>query len=199
MKDRPPPVTNSKEEQIVLSLSDLTDLFNAPRVDPVSPSSVAVLGVSGMDYLLNLLYMRRKAQHPRTLLLLLPSEKMPTDRTEDVTWALRRLGQARVDHLRLELRNNSRYGWRVAGVAMILLAICLAISSIFASELTEGMPPHLRKTLEYSFEIVGWVLLWHPIEALAFTPLPLRYRIRALQALMGMDVVVRPQEQLKPL
>jgi hypothetical protein len=98
--------------------------------------------------------------------------------------------------VRLELRQNFRYGWRVAGVAVILLAICLAISSVFTSELTEGMRPHLRTTLEYSFEIIGWVLLWHPVDVLVFVPLPLRYRIRALHALVAMDVVVRPQTQL---
>ena len=38
--------------------------------------------------------------------------------------------------------------------------------SLFASELTAGLRPLLRKTLEYGLEIVGWVMLWYPIEVL---------------------------------
>ena len=53
------------------------------------------------------------------------------------------------------------------------------------------MRPLLRKTLEYGFEIMGWVLLWHPIDVLVFTPLDIRYRIHALQTLASVNVVIR--------
>jgi hypothetical protein len=103
---------------------------------------------------------------------------------------LHRLADLRLQQEQRELRNTYRYGWRVFCLAFIALAICLALSSLFGSEYTAGMRPHLRKTLEYSFEIIGWVLMWHPIEVLLYTPTAIRMRMRPLRTLSRMYVIV---------
>jgi len=79
----------------------------------------------------------------------------------------------------------------VAGLAFVLLAICLALASLFASELTEGMRPLVRTTFEYGFEIIGWVILWHPVDVLVFSPMAIRARIAALRTLAAVEVTVR--------
>ena len=53
------------------------------------------------------------------------------------------------------------------------------------------MRPIFRKTFEYGFEIIGWVVLWHPIDVLGFTPLAVLARMTALRALASKDVVIR--------
>ena len=70
------------------------------------------------------------------------------------------------------------------------LAICLALSSLFASDVTQWMRPLIRKTFEYGFEIIGWVILWHPIDVLVFAPVAIRARVSALQALACLNIVI---------
>jgi Na+/H+-dicarboxylate symporter len=64
---------------------------------------------------------------------------------------------------------------------IIMLAICLGLSALFASDLTEWMRPLLRRTFEAGFEIIGWVILWHPIQVLVFAPVAIRVRLAALR------------------
>jgi len=184
--------------ELVLLLTEIAHLFDAPRIEPLSRSPAEVLGVSGVDYLLNLLHMDKHRQRARTLSLVLPPEKATAGLAEQTTRALHRLAELRLEQQRQELRNTYRYGWKVFGVALVILVICLAFSSLFTSELTEWMRPLTRTTFEYGFEIIGWVMLWHPIEVLGFTPLAIRSRINALQTLAAVDVVIKADQTEKP-
>jgi len=177
-----------------LSLIDLEHLWNAPPTNPLSKSAPEVLGVSGADHLVNLLHLDTAKQQAKTLVLLLPPAKASAAAADKTTLALHRWAEYRLERELRELGNTYRYGWRVAGIALILLALCLAGSSVFAHESTAWMGPLLRKTFEYGFEIMGWVMLWHPIEVLVFSPLAIRLRIAVLRALAQMQVVIRPDE-----
>src|SRR5262245_26919392 len=153
MDDLPSPIQSSENGELALALTDPAHLFTAPQANPLSTSDAEALGVSGIEYLLNLLHMDKRKQRAQELLLSLPPDKVPPSLGDETTRALHRYAGLRIERERRELRNTYRYGWKVTGVALVLLAICLALSSLFASEITEGMRPHLRKTLEYSFEI----------------------------------------------
>jgi hypothetical protein len=177
--------------ELKLPLSDLADLFNAPPVAPLSRSPAEVLGVSGVEHLLNLLHMDKGLQQSHLLTLLLPPEKAASVSAEQATRALHRHVEMRLERERRELRNTYRYGWRVTGITLLLLALCLGLASVFTSELTAGLRPLVRSTFEYGFEIIGWVLLWHPIDVLAFVPLAIRARIEALQTLAAVTVVIQ--------
>jgi hypothetical protein len=185
--------------ELILPLTDIAQLFNAPRIEPLSPSPPEVLGISGVDYLLSLLHLDRKRQQARKLSILLPPEKIAAALAEPTTRALHRLAEWRIKQQRRELRDTYRYGWKAAGIAVVILAVCLAVSSLFTSDLTEGMRPLIRKTFEYGFEIVGWVILWHPIDVLVFAPMAIRAKIASLQTLAAVEVVTLPdQTMLQP-
>ena len=178
--------------ELVLALQDQAELFNAPPIDPFSSSPTRLLGISGFDYLLKLLVMEPRKSSARTLRILLPPDKANA-RADQTTQALHRLAEFRMEEERRELRHTYRDGWRGFGIALVLLAVCIALSSFFASEMTENLRPHLRKTLEYSFEIIGWVMLWHPIEVLVFSPRAYRFKIQALRTLASIDLVIGSQ------
>ena len=180
--------------ELVLPLTDIAHLFNAPRINPLSRCPAEVLGVSGVDYLLNLLQMDKPRQRARTLTLLLPPEKASGALAEQTASGLNRLAELRLGQQRRELRNTYRYGWKMTGVALVLFAICLAFASVFTSDLTEWVRPLIRHTFEHGFEIIGWVLLWRPIEMLVFTPLTIRSKIAALQTLTAVDVLIRAKQ-----
>jgi hypothetical protein len=186
----------SDAAELVLPLAEIAQLFNAPRIDPFSRSPPQVLGISGVDYLLALLHMDKKRQRARRLSIELPPEKTTAALAEQTTCALHRLAEWRIEQQRRELRDTYRSGWKAAGIAVVILATCLALSSLFTSDLTEGMRPLIRKTFEYGFEIVGWVILWHPIDVLVFAPLAIRARIASLQTLAAVEVVTLPGQTM---
>lgn len=53
------------------------------------------------------------------------------------------------------------------------------------------MRPLIRTTLEAGFEIIGWVIFWHPIQVLVFAPVSIRVRLAALRTLAALNVVIR--------
>jgi hypothetical protein len=178
--------------ELVLPLTEIAHLFNAPKIDPLSHSPTELLGLSGVDYLLDLLQQDTTKQRAHTLVLLLAPGNLFGAQAEQTGHALHRLAEARIEWARRDLSNTCRHGWKVAGIALVLLAICIALSSIFTSDVTKWMRPLPRSIFERGFEIIGWVMLWHPIEVLGFTPLAARARIGALRTLAGINVVTRP-------
>lgn len=186
------PAKATDRGDLVLVLGDLEHLFNAPRINPGSRSDAEALGVSGVEHLFGLLHFDRQRQPARTLTLFLPRDKARFELADQTTRALHRYAELKIEQEHRELRNTYRVGWRAAGVALLLLAACLALSSFFGSELTQGMQPLVRKTFENGFEIIGWVLLWRPIEVLGFNPLAIRSRIRAWRTLASVTVIIRP-------
>jgi hypothetical protein len=181
--------------ELKLVLSDPSHLFVPPTPNPLGDAPAEALGIAGVEHLLNELHLDKQKQRARTLVILLPPDKAQAASAERLTTALHRHAAFRLQEQQRTLRNTYRYGWRVAGVALVILAVCLGISSVFSSELTAGMRPLIRKTFEYGFEIVGWVIMWHPIEVLVFSPLEIRSRMNALKTLAALDVVIRPHAQ----
>jgi hypothetical protein len=158
-------------------------------VDPASVGVPEILGVAGVEYLLQRLEMVR-GRGPTTLRLVLPAAKVIPGVAEQSEAALRSFAEWRIEQQRLAIRETRRHGWRLTLAAVLLLAVFIGLSTVFASELTAGMRPLLRKTFEYGFEIVGWVMLWYPIEVLVFQPIALKARMAALRRLMGLRVIV---------
>lgn len=174
---------------LTLPLTNIAQLFNAPAVDPTSVGVPEILGVAGVEYLLQQLEMVR-GRGTTTLRLVLPRPSVISGIAEQSEAALHTYAEWRIEQQQLAVRETRRHGWRLTLVAILLLAVFLGLSSIFASELTEGMRPLPRKTFEYGFEIVGWVMLWYPIEVLVFQPIALKTRIAALRRLKGLRVIV---------
>ena len=188
------PANGETADEITMTLTDPSHLFNAPPADPLSPSPAEALGVAGVEHLLSRLHMDKKLLRAKKLVLVLPPEKLPDDGGERIMLALHRQAELRMAEQKRDRRNTYRNGWRALLISLVLLAICLAISSFFASDFTEAMRPLIRKTFEYGFEIIGWVILWHPVDVLVFEPLMIRWRIKSLKTLAAMQVVVQSSE-----
>jgi len=178
------------EESLLLPIREAAHMFNAPAVDPLSPGLPEVLGISGTEYLLNRLQTDRKL-NPRTVVLALPDGQTVGGLDDRTQQAFRRFAEHRIRQQQASLRETRRRGWRATAVALILLAFFLGLGSLFASEVTNAVPSLVRRTLEFGFEITGWVMLWHPIELLVFEPFTFKDRIAALHKLMALRVVVR--------
>jgi hypothetical protein len=175
-------------DTLQLPIRDMAHMFNPPPVDPLSPGLPEVLGISGAEYVLQQLEIRRPVKL-KTVRLVVPEDKFSSGLAGEAEHALQRYAECRIPQQQTLVRETRRHGWRLMGAAIVLLAFFLALSMLFASELTAGLRPPLRKTLEYGFEIVGWVMLWYQIEVLMFQPIAIKSRIRTLRRLMKLRVV----------
>lgn len=174
---------------IQLVIRDIDHMFNAPAVDPLSPGILEILGITGSEILLQRLE-TRSGSLLTTVQLIVPENKFSPGLAVRTENALRRFAATRILHQESLLRELRFHGWRLTGIATILLAFFLSLSSLFAGQWTEALRPLLRRTLEYGFEIIGWVMLWYPIEVLVFQPIAVKSRIKALRRLINLKVVV---------
>jgi hypothetical protein len=179
---------NSLANTLLLPIRDMDHMFNAPPVDALSPGIPEILGISGTEYLLDQL--RTGEVKPQTVVLALPDGQIVPGLAGQTQRALQRFAEYRIQQHQTSLREVRRRGWRATGVALILFSVFLTLASLFASEVASGVPSLIRKTLEYGFEITGWVMLWHPIELLVFEPFLLKDKIAALRKLTELQVVV---------
>src|SRR5262245_21680344 len=196
-KDSSPKSEASAHETFVLPMTDIDHLFNAPPVAPLSAGLPEIIGVPGTEYLLEQLEVAKHIKFG-TLRLMLPKAKITPGVADGTQQALRRYAEYRISQQQTLIRETRHHGWRLTAVATVLLALFLSLSSLFGSELTAGLRPLLRKTLEYGFEIIGWVMFWHPIEVLAFQPISMKSRLKALSRMMDLQVVVENVRELQP-
>ena len=172
----------------MLPMRDMAHMFNAPPIDPLSPSPSEVLGVSGARYVLQQFETRRQVK-AETLHLVLPHGQISLGLAEQTRLALQRYAEFRIQEQQALVRETRHRGWRVTVAALILSAFFVTLANFFASEATEGMRPVFRRTLEHGFEIIGWIMLWRPIDSLVFEPIAINHKIAALRRLMQLQVV----------
>jgi hypothetical protein len=181
-------VSGSRADELVLPIADPAHLFNASPIDPLSPGVPEVLGVSGVDYVLSQLETTSRA---RTLALVVPESEDTADLASHSERSLRRYAQYRIQQDETALRDVRRRGWRATLLALVLLAAFLGLASLVGTDIASGIPRVLRTAMAHGLEILAWVMLWHPIELVVFSPLLLRDKIAALGRLERLQVVVR--------
>jgi hypothetical protein len=180
--------------ELALHLKDPRELFvfDPATYDPLAPDE---LGQSGIEYLL------AHASHPLTSWLhspqldatvYVPPDRFAPDLAPRLQVALRahcarQIARSRREQAQSFLQSSLRL---VAGVAIVLLSIALQIQ-ISASVLPGG--DVVKQALQLGIDVLAWVALWTPIEALA-TDWFSFYRVRrGYRALLGMDLAVKAE------
>ncbi len=94
-------------DEIVLQLDRVEDLFVAPDVDPCSENEAAVLGEPALEHVAKRFGRRfRFHQHP-SLTLILPNDRITPDLAPRVQAAIRRYCAARIDENDLAIRTST--------------------------------------------------------------------------------------------
>jgi hypothetical protein len=180
--------------ELALHLKDPRALFvfDPATYDPLAPDE---LGQSGIEYLL------AHTSHPLTSWLHSPQLRatvyVPPDRcAPDLaprlraalrTHCARQIARSRHEQAHSFLQSSLRL---VVGVAIVLLAIALQVR-ISASVLPGG--DVVKQAVQLGIDVLAWVALWTPIEALA-TDWFSFYRLRrGYRALLGMDLAVKAE------
>jgi hypothetical protein len=179
---------------ISVKLDDIAHLFVAPEFDPFSDQEGELLGQPALTYVLRQLGPATvKEGNPIRLTVQLPLDKVTPDLKARAERALERFCQAHIADRESQLRVLRWNGWRSLPSAIIALGICLVLSGLFLSERLDFLPFVVNQLLGQGFGIIAWVVLWHPVEAFLYDPIPLRREIAALRYIAAMEIVIEPQ------
>jgi hypothetical protein len=193
-RGRNPTMSESTTKSITIKLDDIAHLFVAPEFDPFSDQDAGLLGQPALVHVLRELGPRTvKDGHPLCLTLQLPPAKVTPDLKARTAEALRRYCAVRIADNVAQLRVLRWNGWRSLPAAIIALGICLTLSTFFLSDAVAFLPNGIRQLLGQGFGIVSWVVLWHPVEAFMYDPIPLRRENAALRYVATTEIVIEPQ------
>ena len=178
---------------VTIKLDDIGHLFTAPEFDPFSDQDAELLGQPALLYLLRKLGPEHLKQGgPLSLTVQLPPEKVTLDLKARVEQALRRYCDVRIADDQAQLRIMRSNGLRSLPSAIIALGVCLTLSYLFLSNVLTFLSPAMNELLGQGFGIVSWVVLWHPVEAFLYDPIPLRREISVLRFLATTAITIEP-------
>lgn len=105
--------------------------------------------------------------------------------------------RARIASNREIMRLSRRMGARVLGLCIGVLGMLLALVWVLQQDSLLGPPGPVRTLAAEALVIVGWVVMWRPLELLVFDPirpmLECRLLSRALQMPVRVEVVDSPE------
>ncbi len=183
-------------KSITVKLDDIAHLFVAPEFDPFSDQEAELLGQPALAYVLRQLGPAAvRKRHPLRLTVQLPPDKITPDLKARAEQALDHFCRAHVADRQAQLRVLRWNGWRSLPSAIIALSICLALSGLFLSDALAFVPHLINQLLGQGFGIISWVVLWHPVEAFLYDPIPLWREISALRYIASMEIIVERQRE----
>ncbi len=183
-------------DEIVIRLRNIRELLVAPEFDPFSEYETEYMGKSAISRLITQLKpgWSRDAGTVH-LVIMLPGDQITADLTGQVSTAIRRFCQTKMEDNRMLLKNIRWNGIRQIPFGFAFLAGCIFLGTLFGSGLVP-VPPAAGTVLNEGFYIIGWVSLWGPTETLLFDPLPVKRENKILQVLMDIPVEIRPSDKI---
>ena len=180
--------------RFTVKLDDIAHLFVAPEFDPFSEQEAELLGQSALLYVLRqLIPGAAKWDQPIRLTVQLPPDKVTPDLKAHTDQALDRFCQAHIADRVAQLRVLRRNGLRSLPPAIASLANCLVLSGLFLSDALTFVPHLVNQLLGQGFGIISWVVLWHPMEAILYDPIPLRREIAVFRYISTTEINIEPR------
>ncbi|MGL4651663.1 MAG: hypothetical protein ACRC1H_19805, partial [Caldilineaceae bacterium] len=152
-----------------IDVDSVDELFNAPDVDPFSPSESSVLGQAALETLLTQLQLAPlKSTKGVHLVIGIPTHQLSPDVTPRLAQAIRRYAQARVADNQLQVRlSRKQHLYGLLAVTVIVL-IAIAIAALLLLTVLATASTTLQTTVMASVSLFSWVILWGALEALLF-------------------------------
>jgi hypothetical protein len=182
-------------QELVVQVGEIRDLFTAPDTDPLAQHEGEVMGEPALLRIARRLMSQRKMTGARTLVVLLPRDKIEPGLAERARMALVRYCTLKLEDNDDQLRLMRREAGRQLLRGVLILLVCVGVSSVFRSETISFLPPLINNALGEGFNVIGWVMLWLPVESYFFNPIPIRTSSAVHRFLKTLQIEVRPQSQ----
>jgi hypothetical protein len=178
---------------IALKVDDVKQLFAAPEINPFSTNEAAIAGQAALVRVVYDLAPEVPIKKTIHLTLELPPDQVTSDTEREVRAAIDRYCTLKIRDNLNRIKLMQRNGWRSLWNGLLFLGLCVLLGSLFASDVLSWIPGFLRTVLSEGLTVIGWVALWHPVEAFLYDPIPLRRENGVYRRLQQMDIVVLPR------
>lgn len=179
--------STSRGTEITIRLRAVQELFEPLPVAPLTSSSLRLQ--SGIDELVNELGASR-LHEVTTAAIELPASELGPGVEEWVRWMIVSYCELRLRKTTNDLRAFRHDAYRALAIGMVLFVAGLTVSTI----ITNSSDPQLIKTFfgDGLAVVIAWIGAWYPLDTLINYTRPYRQTRKVLQALSGMNIVVRP-------
>jgi hypothetical protein len=183
----------ASSEELMVQVGEIRDLFTAPETDPLAQHEGEVMGEPALLRVARRLMSARKMSGARKLVVLLPGDKIEPGLAERARLALVRYCTLKLEDNDAELRLMRREAGRLLLRGVLILLVCVGVSSVFRSDTVTFLPPLVNNALGEGFNVIGWVMLWRPVETYFFNPIPIRTSSAVHRFLKTLQIEIRPQ------
>jgi hypothetical protein len=180
-------------QELVVQVGEIRDLFTAPDTDPLAQNEGEVMGEPALRRVTRKLMAARKMRGEHKLIVLLPEDKIEPGLAERARRALVRYCTLKLEDNDAELGLMRRDASRLLLRGILILLVCVGVSSVFRSETVTFLPPLINSALGEGFNVIGWVMLWRPVETYFFNPIPIRTSSTVHRFLKSLQIEIRPQ------
>jgi hypothetical protein len=180
---------------LIVEVETVDQIFNAPDANPFAAAESAVLGQAALDRVLTRLQVEPlRNWEGAQLIVRLPAEQITPDQQPHLAAALRRYCAAQIAENRLQVRlSRKQHLFGMTVVTLIVLAV-IALAFVLYRTVLADAPTSVLTLIAASISVFAWVILWDPLEALAFDWVAPRRENNVLHRIMKMDLVVRRQD-----
>lgn len=177
--------------QITVRIDTPAALFEAPDVNPFSTLESDILGEAALVRVAKRLR-APASKHVLSLIIILPVEQITPGLDARIRQAIDRFTTLRIEENDLEAATRRGHGWKglllaLAGSALLgLIAFAIVTLADLSEAVTRGVVGFVA--------IVIWVILWTPIETLAFDWIPRAKENAILRRIRSLAIELRPAE-----
>jgi hypothetical protein len=168
---------------IEIRLSRPQQLFNS--LDP-SPFHERDLDQDAEEYLVDSAD-EFPLKKPLTLIIHLPADQLQAGDAPDLAQAIHNYFAYRLDETERRLRFYFRDGRITLLVGLVFLFMCIALRQLVLA-VGHGLAAQIADEGLY---IVGWVVMWRPLEVFLYDWRPIRHRTRLYAKLARIPIIVR--------
>ena len=183
-------------EDLVVQVREIRDLFTAPDTDPLAQHEGEVMGEPALLRVVRRLMASHSMSGARKLVVMMPADRIEPGLAERARAALVRYCTLKLENNDAQLQSMRRQANRLLLRGILILLVCVVVSSVFNSEAITFLPPLMNSTLGEGFNVIGWVMLWRPVEAYFFDPILVRTSSAVYRFLKSLQIEIRPQRPL---
>lgn len=148
-----------------LYLADIEHFFCKPDISPFSHDYREYSYTSGIEYLAKELYANPSLHKELYVTLLLPPAKIEPGLEQQTQEAVRRYCSVRVKEIEQGIRGMRRHAIKALLLALVGLIVFIGVGGELISDSSL-----LIRFIGQGLIVLGWVLVWFPLDSFVFGP-----------------------------
>ncbi len=181
------------DNELLIRIDSIDQLFNAPAIDPFSDKPAVILGEAALPYSIRQELSRGLRFNRKRLVIQLPAAQITPDLQSKTAGAVRCYSAAKQAENNALIRISR---WRSVAGLIVAIAIALVIiifATIVLNTLLASASDPVKAALIGIVTIFIWATVWNPWERLVYDWMPPWMENRILRQLMRMEIVIQPE------